>query len=103
MSGRALPLAAMRLYTQKGRRCGRPLCVQQLRKVYRLSPVLFGIYAPPGRDRMVVPPNAEAWSLEASFAVVTCDGEIRITQANKGGHDFAAFITDSQAEEAIER
>jgi hypothetical protein len=29
----------------------------------------------------VVPPNAEAWSLEASFAVAKCDGEIRIPRA----------------------
>ena len=34
---------------------------------------------------MVVPPNAEAWSLEASFAVATGNGEIRIPRANKEG------------------
>ena len=35
------------------------------RKSYRLPPVLFAIDAPPGRDRLVVLPLPEAWSLEA--------------------------------------
>ena len=33
--------------------------------VYRLPPVLFAMYAPPGRDRVVVSRMGGTWSLQA--------------------------------------
>src|SRR5688572_10068530 len=50
---------------ENGRRCGRPFPVKRWSQSYRLPPVLFAIHAPPGRDRLVVPPWAETWPLEA--------------------------------------
>jgi hypothetical protein len=50
--------------TQKAGAVAGPSCLASWRRVYRLPPVPCCMNAPPGRDRIVVPPAAEAWSLE---------------------------------------